>query len=849
MDLGAETGVGLTKGAPKFAIVMPVWRQAALADEAIASVVAQRRANWHLFIVNDGCPDPETGLALNAWRNAYPTRITVLTQGNKGLSAARNTAIDAAQRHGGFDGYFMLDADNLLDDDATILWENLINSSSAAGWFYPQFDMFGSGGPQSNGGAWSLARMAVSNICDAGSLVKSRVLEAGLRFDESLTAGYEDWDFWLSAARMGFTGQAIDTSFFRYRRRGGSMLSAAHERGAALAHTIRAKHAWLFGSGLLGEIFEREWPRFAFAQPNAQGAVIGANPFAEPQGFGQVIDLWTMAQVDPFTSRIPQNWVFGSTEVYTYLRDKKRLASVLLQMEDALAGAKAAILRFDTCPQINLRFGMRHVDRQGEILSTAALIMVPKAHLAEAVAAPDLVAALTSFLHKVEVSALTFSAPDSPDIQATQAVESAIALVGGLHEAHEAGIAAQALRPWRAPAEIVAPHDLPAQIRALNLGGLTLPGASLEGLKIGFIVPIFKFGGVEKCVVALARALRAAGAVPQLFIYGNDAATAQNWMADPFETVHQVSRQELRDWSGARYFGTADGRAPSAWISGPLLGPLAGLDAVINAGCGPLNHALGMLRRFGVKTAVWEHLVDSTDYGRLNGTPYLALSHEASCDLVLTCSNALSFWLEGQGIARSKLLPLPNGPGFPDERRHRAMRDGRLPLRVGFMGRLDRQKGVDRFIEIAQALRGPDFEFSLVGEAVVEADGVNIPGWITRRALARTPAELSEAYAQLDILLMPSRAEGLPLAVLEAQRAGAVPVISRVGAVDEAVKDGENGILLAPDAVVGDAIAALRLLARDRDLLHRLATAPVPEDRWAENARNLLAALGLAPLA
>jgi len=41
----------------KIAIIIPVWRQSALADEAILSVFQQsKNDNWHIIIVNDGCP-------------------------------------------------------------------------------------------------------------------------------------------------------------------------------------------------------------------------------------------------------------------------------------------------------------------------------------------------------------------------------------------------------------------------------------------------------------------------------------------------------------------------------------------------------------------------------------------------------------------------------------------------------------------------------------------------------------------------------------------------------------------------------------------------------------------------
>lgn len=832
----------------KFAIVLPVWRQAGFADEAITTLFNQRgEINWNLIIVNDGCPDRETALALEAWRQRAPEKITLLTQANDGLSSARNAGIEYALRDGDVSAIFFLDADNRLDPNALQLLDSLSHAHPEQDWFYPNFDMFGLDGPQHHGGAWSLSRMAVSNMCDAGSLVRRRVFEAGVRFAPELRNGFEDWDFWLCAAKLGFRGYAVPMAFFRYRKRGHSMLSAAHAQGQTNIQSLRMRHRWLFGSGRLAEIYAQEWSRFAFVLRNSQ-AEIGDYPRGNLLAAEEMERRWFIDQINSFESRRPQTWVFGSSEAIAYLKQVRRLESVLLELETSAADGHIGAVRFRASNSIALVPEMRHSDKGWERIANAALLALPAQHIEFALQGHDLMDVMTRLMSRGTISPLEVQAPKAENF-GTQAVEAATDFVGRISESGYNYAMIGNVAQWRKPASIPSARDLFAEVKALNFGGFHLPGQIKTGRNIGIILPILRFGGVEKCAVALAASLRDLGAVPHLFLYGDQAVQAETWLCAPFEAIHQITRSELRDWSGARYLGTADGRAPSQWLAGRVFGPLTAMDIVVNAGCGPVNSGIGDLRRSGIKTVTWEHLVEETDFGRPNGTPYLALSNEAAYDLIITCSEQLTNWLAGMGVSRDKLLPLPNGPGFPDERRHRAMRDGRLPLRVGFMGRLDRQKGVDRFIEIAQALRGPDFEFSLVGEAVVEADGVNIPGWIARHALARTPAELSEAYARLDILLMPSRAEGLPLAVLEAQRAGAVPVISRVGAVDEAVKDGENGILLAPDAVVGDAIAALRLLARDRDLLHRLATAPVPEDRWAENARNLLAALGLAPLA
>jgi len=829
-------------------IVMPVWRQAGLADEAIASVFAQRGgASWHLIIVNDGCPDGETANILESWRCKAPQKVSLLTQRNGGLAAARNVGIAYAVQSKTYKGIFFLDADNRLDDTAMQLFEKLLADHPDAGWFYPNFDMFGLDGPQSHGGTWSLSRMAISNVCDAGSLVRREVFDAGVCFAADMRHGYEDWDFWLSAAKLGFVGHAVSEAFFRYRKRGQSMLRAAHDDGLAMTQVLHNRHEWLFGTGRLAQIYAEEWPRFAFVNSDG-GATIGGWPTGQSLGEQEVEKQFFAAELDAFSSHIPLTWVFGSPTAYDYLKRIRRLGSALLELEASVADGHIGAIWFASGVEIALRPRMRHVDKTWEGLANAALIAVPFSHLADAAAGADLLDCIKRLMSQGVVSPLEVQAPNAPEPN-TDAVESAVAFVGRFAESDYRYVQRSAAQPWRKPAMLASPMDLASAVKSHNLGGLHLPGLTGDRPHIGFTLPLFRFGGVEKCTVALATALRELGATPHLFIFGDDGAQADSWLSDPFETVHQMTRGELRDWSGARYFGSADGRAPGQWLAGRLFGPLTQMDAVINAGCGPVNSVAGSLRRFGVKTATWEHLVEETGYGRPNGTPYVALSNEAAYDLVLTCSTGLADWLAGQSVARNKLLCLPNGPGFPTAQLQRSNRPNTAPLRVGFMGRLDHQKGVDRFVEVAAALRGPSFYFSLIGAEVLSDSTFEIPDWIARNDLARSPSELTAAYARLDVLLMPSRAEGLPLAVLEAQRAGVVPVVSDVGAVHEAISHEENGLLLPSDDVIPAAIAALKNLNDDRLFLHKLATAHSPLDRWADNARRLLSALGLTPLA
>ena len=113
------------------------------------------------------------------------------------------------------------------------------------------------------------------------------------------------------------------------------------------------------------------------------------------------------------------------------------------------------------------------------------------------------------------------------------------------------------------------------------------------------------------------------------------------------------------------------------------------------------------------------------------------------------------------------------------------------PLRVMFAGRLEPQKGVDLLPAIlahAASVGHPAAELNIYGAGSLEPElarwaAQGVPGW-NIRILPPTP-ELRSEMARHDLLLMPSRFEGLPLVAAEALMAGLPVVASRAPGMTE----------------------------------------------------------------
>jgi glycosyltransferase involved in cell wall biosynthesis len=157
---------------------------------------------------------------------------------------------------------------------------------------------------------------------------------------------------------------------------------------------------------------------------------------------------------------------------------------------------------------------------------------------------------------------------------------------------------------------------------------------------------------------------------------------------------------------------------------------------------------------------------------------------------------------------------------------------------VGTVGRLDEVKRQDLLIRAFRRVlsAAPDARLLLVGDGPMRAglatlaerlgvsDRVHFAGYQVR----------PERYLQvMDVFALTSRAEGLPLAVLEAWAAGLPVVASRVGGIPRVVTDGQTGLLFDSDdedALTG----ALRRLLADPGFAHRLGEAGrrQAEDRY-----------------
>ena len=154
---------------------------------------------------------------------------------------------------------------------------------------------------------------------------------------------------------------------------------------------------------------------------------------------------------------------------------------------------------------------------------------------------------------------------------------------------------------------------------------------------------------------------------------------------------------------------------------------------------------------------------------------------------------------------------------------------GHRGLLLGAMGRLSPEKGFDLLIRAADRLLadGVDVTLWIAGEGDSRPQLETLIqqlGRSDRIHLLGQVADVKCFFQALDIFVLSSVREGLPNVLLEAMSLSVPVVATRVAGVPALVREGENGVLVAPGDMV-ELVAGIGRIAADADVRRRLALA------------------------
>lgn len=124
-------------------------------------------------------------------------------------------------------------------------------------------------------------------------------------------------------------------------------------------------------------------------------------------------------------------------------------------------------------------------------------------------------------------------------------------------------------------------------------------------------------------------------------------------------------------------------------------------------------------------------------------------------------------------------------------------------LKVGYVGRMSDEKNPIGFIELAEKLGrlNPALDFEMFGsgpEAALVERRIALSEMASRLKYHGFVEHSRDALRQLDVLILPSKFDGRPVIIMEANACGIPVIAAAVGGVPELVSEEVNGFLISP---------------------------------------------------
>jgi len=213
--------------------------------ETLESIYCQTLKSIDLIIVDD-CSSDWSNTIVKTWLQYRSDRFNsarlIKHNQNKGLSASRNTAIEASKTP----FVFMIDADNLLYPRCLEACLEVLQDSDAA-FAYPILEKFGEYQGIAGNLIWNVDRLAKSNYIDAMALIRKTSLQQAGGYSY-MPYGWEDYDLWCKFSEQNAYGILVPEILAKYRVHKSSMLNAVTnklENLNLIVSDMCERHPWL----------------------------------------------------------------------------------------------------------------------------------------------------------------------------------------------------------------------------------------------------------------------------------------------------------------------------------------------------------------------------------------------------------------------------------------------------------------------------------------------------------------------------------------------------------------------------------------------------------------------------
>ena len=743
-------------------VIIPCHNPEPFLLEAIASARTQTCQPVETILVNDGSDTPESAAVLEVASQRVDRYIV---QPQRGLPSARNVGIRAAS------GclFVPLDCDDILEPEFIAQCLRALENHPEAAFAYSDYRVFGNLNYIERLEEYNLYRLLERNTLIYAALIRKEAWELAGGYNESMRFGCEDWDFWLRLAAHRRFGHHVGRTLFGYRKHGRSLFDVAREHRDEILRSLRADHDRLYRDTEMARI-KTEWEPavcFAGAPPAAAQTIqdyqaIDAARCADllHASRAQAFLIPSAGGADSIAAEMAALAVWGG-------RSRVRLP------DGSIAVSRPAMARYRDARDV----GCEHVRKRGRRLwlwlrySSRSFETLAR-HLVNA----ELLSAEAWLKHPFRSAGRLIPLPVKERINRYARRDLFDLTFYARFQPHCLPLAGRLIAPLR-----YLPR--PASRR-----------------RVALVTPHLGPGGAESVLLEIAAALdRRQYEILLIASQSRDARWQRRWQ-EHADHVYDLSSVVPPGRLAAGVYSIV-----SNW----------GCDTVLVTNSLPGYGAIPQLKRNlpAIRTMDLIHAVGE-EWDLVSCTAAVA----EDIDTRIVISEAGRSHLLQFGAAHEKIRLIRNGIDLA-----RFTPAGLRPCsgvhRILFAGRLDPVKRPLILVDIARALlalrKNPDFRF------VVAGDGPE--GALLRRRLRRAGIDslfelpgqvfdLAPFLADADLLIVPSKNEGIPLVILEALASGRPVVASDVGAIRE-VLDPTTGILIGrQEGEVGAFAEAVRKL-------------------------------------
>jgi glycosyltransferase involved in cell wall biosynthesis len=176
--------------------------------------------------------------------------------------------------------------------------------------------------------------------------------------------------------------------------------------------------------------------------------------------------------------------------------------------------------------------------------------------------------------------------------------------------------------------------------------------------------------------------------------------------------------------------------------------------------------------------------------------------YEACFDAVIVESRHMQRFVETSSAKLQPNVKLVESGIDLDQFRYCSPRSAFGNLILGYVGRMSPEKGPMAFVDLAVALAPyhPTATFVMYGEGGMSTDvqeRVSATGLGDRLIFNGYVKDVRDALRSIDVLVVPSKIDGRPNAIMEANAMGRPVLACPVGGIPEMIVDGQNGHLIS----------------------------------------------------